>query len=84
MQIIITQDIVDALKSLGHVPDELQARFNAIVKTDGGYTLKLNDDDSIALAELMQWHIRTDPTTGKPTPESAPFSRLIALIDDEQ
>ncbi len=84
MRITISQDIVDALKSLGHVPDELRARFDAIAKTDGGYILKLNDDDGIALAELMQWHIRTDPMTGKPTAESAPFSRLIALIDDEQ
>lgn len=84
MQLTITQDIADALKSLGHVPDELRARFAAITTSDGGYTLKLSDDESIALAELMQWHIRNDPATGKPTPESGPFSRLIALIDEAQ
>ena len=84
MQITITQDIVDALKSLGHVPDELRVRFDAIAKTDPGYTLKLSDDESIELAELVQWHISTDPATGKPTAESAPFGRLIALIDEAQ
>jgi hypothetical protein len=84
MQIIITQDIVDALKSMGHVPDELRARFDAITKTDGGYALKLSDDESVELAELMQWHMRTDPATGKPTAQSAPFGRLIALIDEAQ
>lgn len=81
MQITITQDIVDALKSLGHVPDELRARLAAIAPTSGGYALKLSDDESIELAELVQWHIGKDPATGKPTPESAPFERLIALID---
>ena len=82
MQITITQDIVAALKGLGHVPDELRARFEGIAKSDGGYTLKLSDDESIELAELLQWHIRTDPATGKPTAESAPFGRLITLIDE--
>lgn len=85
MQITITQDIVEALKSLGHVPDELRARFDGIAKAEGGgYLLKLTDDESIELAELMQWHIGNDPATGKPTPESAPFGRLIALIDAAQ
>jgi len=84
MQLTITQDIVDALKSLGHVPDELRKRFDGIVKADGGYLLKLSDDESIELAELVQWHISNDPATGKPTAESAPFGRLIALIDEAQ
>ena len=84
MQLTITQDIVTALKSLGHVPDELRARFEGIAKTDGGYLLKLSDDESIELAELVQWHIGNDPATGRPTPESAPFGRLIALIDEAQ
>ena len=82
MQLTITQDIVDALQGLGHVPDELRVRFDAITRSDGGYTLKLSDDESIELAELMQWHMRTDPATGQPTAESAPFGRLIALIDE--
>ena len=84
MQLTITQDIVAALKSLGHVPDELRARLDGIVKADGGYLLKLTDDESIELAELVQWHIGNDPATGKPTAESAPFGRLIALIDEAQ
>jgi hypothetical protein len=75
---------VDALKSLGHVPDELRARFTAIVPAAGGFALKLSDDESIELAELVQWHIGNDPQTGQPTRESAPFQRLIALIDEAQ
>jgi hypothetical protein len=84
MDVKVTQEIVDALKGLGHVPDNLQARFAAIVPADGGYVLRLDDDDAMALAELVQWHMRTDPATGKPTAETAPFADLIARIDEAQ
>jgi hypothetical protein len=84
MQITVTQTMADALKTLGNVPDTLKARFEAMTKGGGGYTMKLSEDDAMALAELVQWHMRTDPVTGKPTPESAPLGELIALIDEAQ
>ena len=82
MQIIITQPIVDALKTLHDVPDDLRVRIDAIVPVDGGFALKLSDDQGIAIGELLQWHVRTDPKTGKPTAESAPFGELIRLVDE--
>jgi len=84
MQVTVTQDIVDALKRLGHVPDNLQQRLDAMTPAAGGYTLTLSDDEGMALAELVQWHMRTDPATGKATPESAPYGDLVALIDEAQ
>ena len=81
MQVQITQPIVDALKTLHDVPDELGARIGAIVKSDGGYTLKLSEDEATAMAELVQWHIKTDPVSGKPTAQSKPFDDLIRMID---
>lgn len=81
MKIQIDQAMHDALTGLHDVPDNLRARFDAIAPADGGYTLGLSDDDATALAELVQWHIKTDPATGKPTRESAPFLELIGLID---
>jgi hypothetical protein len=36
------------------------------------------------LSELLQWHVRTDPASGKPTPETAPFADLIARIAEAQ
>ena len=81
MQITITQPIVDALKTLHDVPDELQARIDGIAKAGDGYTMKLSDDDGTAMAELLQWHMKTDPKTGKPTAQSAAFNELIRLID---
>jgi hypothetical protein len=85
MKIAIDQAIHDALMSIGHVPDNLKARFDGIAPAaGGGYTLALSDDDATALAELAQWHIKTDPATGRPTPQSAPFNELIRRIDEAQ
>lgn len=82
MQVTLTQPIVDALKTLHDVPDELKARIDGIAKNGDGYTMKLSDDDGTAMAELLQWHMRTDPVTGKATPQSAAFGELIRLIDE--
>lgn len=84
MQITVTPAIAAALKTLHDVPDNLRSRFDAMAKADAGYSLKLSEDDATMLAELVQWHIRTDPATGKPTRESAPFEELVRLIDEAQ
>ena len=84
MQVRITQAIVDALGTMRDVPDNLRARFDAMKPADSGFALALSDDDAMGLAELAQWHMRTDPTTGKPTPESAPFGELVRRIDEAQ
>jgi len=85
MRIIISHATKDALGRISHVPENLRARFDAIAPgAAGAWTLTLSDDDATALAELVQWHIKTDPATGKPTAESAPYAELIARIDEAQ
>lgn len=82
MQIGITPAIKAALESIGHVPDNLKARIAAITPAGDGFAIKLSEDDGTALAELVQWNIKTDPATGKPTAETQPFDDLIRLIDE--
>lgn len=84
MRLTITRPIVDALKTLKDVPDELRARIDGIAPKDGGWLLALSDDEGTALAELLQWHMRTDPATGKPTADSAVLGELVRLIDAAQ
>lgn len=48
------------------------------------YRLKLSEDEAMELSELLQWHVRTDPSTGKPTPETAPYAVVIQAIADAQ
>jgi hypothetical protein len=81
MQIVISPAIKDALARISHVPDNLRARLDAIAPAGGAFTLKLSEDDATALAELVQWHVKTDPATGRPTAETAPYAELIRLID---
>ncbi len=81
MQILITQSIKQALDGIGHVPDNLQQRLAAASPAPGGYMLTLSEDDATALAELVQWHVTTDPATGKATAATQPFMDLIGLID---
>ena len=84
MQITVTAAMAAALKTLHDVPDNLRSRLDAMTNADGGFGLKLSEDDATALAELVQWHIRTDPATGNPTRETAPFAELVHLIDEAQ
>ena len=84
MQITVSSRIATALKTLHDVPDNLRARLDAMAEADGGFSLKLSEDEATALAELLEWHIRTDPATGKPTRETAPFEELVRLIDEAQ
>jgi hypothetical protein len=81
MQVVVTEAIKQALDGIGHVPDNLKQRFDAMTPASGGWALKLSEDDATALAELVQWHIKTDPATGKPTAETQPFVSLIGLLD---
>ncbi len=84
MQVTITQAIKDALTRVHDVPEVLQRRFDAIAPAaDGTFSLKLTEDEAIALTELVQWHIRSDDD-GKPTPETAPYADLIRRVDDAQ
>ncbi len=84
MDVPVTQAIVDALKKVAHVPDTLQQRLDAITPAGDGFVLKLSEDDAMALAELVQWHIKSDPATGQLTPESAAYQLLIERIDEAQ
>ncbi len=84
MNVAITQATVDALRRLGHVPDALQQRLDAIAPAGGGFVLTLSEDDAMALSELVQWHIKTDPATGQLTPESGPYQELVEKLDEAQ
>jgi len=84
MKVTVTTAIASALTTLHDVPDNLRSRIDAMAKSPGGVVLTLGDEDATALAELVQWHVRTDPATGKPTTETAPFEDLVRLIDEAQ
>lgn len=88
MEITINQAMLDALLRAGHVPDDLKLRFDAIQPVAGGdassFLLKLSEDEAVELSELLQWHVRTDPATGRPTQDTAPYAAIIQTIAEAQ
>lgn len=87
MELRITETMRDALSHAGHVPDDLRRRFDTMEKVPGSgpmlFLLKLSEDEAVELSELLQWHVRTDAATGKPTPETAPYAAIIQAIADQ-
>lgn len=88
MQLKLSQDMLDALHHAGHVPEDLRRRIAGIAPVAGStppqFLLTLSDDEAMELSELLQWHVRSDPATGSPTPETAPYAAIIQAISDRQ
>jgi hypothetical protein len=80
IQVPLTQDMLVALKSANETPETLVQAI-AGVKTDGkGVVLSLNNNQTIAMTEMCEWHVRTDPKTGKVTAASKIWDDLIRTI----
>ena len=88
MELKISQGMLDALHHAGHVPEDLKRRVAGIAPVAGAsparFLLTLSEDEAMELSELLQWHVRSDSTTGRPTPETAPYADLIQAISDQQ
>jgi hypothetical protein len=84
MNIRLTAAMLDALKKAKDVPPDVQREIDAVRPGQGVFELRLSEDEGMELAELLQWHVRTDPATGKPTAETAPFAEIIRVIGEAQ
>ena len=84
MQIAISEAMLQALKQAKHIPPDVQKRIDGVKPEPGAspaqYRLQLSDDEGMELSELLQWHVRTDPATGQPTADTAPYADVIRLI----
>jgi hypothetical protein len=84
MKIKLSPEMLDALKRARHIPPDVQREIDAVRPEGGALELRLSDDEGIELQELLQWHVRSDPVTGQPTSETAPYAEIIRLIGEEQ
>ena len=88
MNISLTIEMLEALKKAKHIPPDVQKDIDAAQPEPGAspprYRLHLSEDEATELSELVQWHVRTDPATGKATVDTAPYADLIRLITDAQ
>jgi hypothetical protein len=88
MEIRLSDAMLVALKRATHVPPDVQHRIDGVKPEPGAspaqYRFHFSDDEGMELSELLQWHVRTDPATGQPTAETAPYADLIRLIAEAQ
>jgi hypothetical protein len=88
MEILLNQEMLEALKRAKHIPPDVQKDIDAARPEPGTspprYRLHLSDDEAMELSELLQWHVRTDPVTGRATVGTVPYADLIRLISDAQ
>jgi hypothetical protein len=87
VKIQVSQAMLDALRSAKHIPPDVQRRIDAARPAPGSpptYQLQLSEDEGMELSELLQWHVRTDPATGTPTADTAPFADVIARIAEAE
>ena len=84
MDLRLTGVMLEALRAAKHIPPDVQKEIDGVRAEGGTYRLRLSDDEGMELAELLQWHVRTDPATGKPTAETAPYAEIIRLIGEAQ
>ncbi len=84
MRIPLTSEMLEALKRAKHIPPDVQKEIDTVRPGQSGFELKLSDDEGMELSELLQWHVRSDPATGKPTADTAPYAEIIRLIGEAQ
>lgn len=84
MKIQLSPEMLEALKRAKHIPPDVQREIDAVRPDGGSIELRLSDDEGMELSELLQWHVRSDPATGQPTGETAPYAEIIRLIAEQQ
>ncbi|HEU5262956.1 MAG TPA: hypothetical protein VFU41_16165 [Gemmatimonadales bacterium] len=79
MDLIITREQLDAVRSARHLPDVLNKVLHGAQRTGDGYLLRLTYEEATALNELCAWNVHTD-AGGVVTPESRAFDALVKAI----
>ena len=76
----MTEIMVKALTSTPEIPDNLLACLRG-AEADGDILLvDLGEDERMAMTEMCEWYVRTDPDTGKLTEQGKLFESIIQAI----
>ncbi len=85
MHVHMTGEMIEALKATPEMPEDLTAAVEAAKDHDErGYVVELSDDEAMAMIEMCQWYIHTDPTTGEMGSKAQLFQSIVDAIDAAQ
>lgn len=79
MDLTVTSQQYDAVRSAKHLPDVLKKVLDKASKQGNGYLLHLTYEEATALNELAAWNVHSDDA-GTVTPESKLFDDLVRAI----
>ena len=79
MDLTVTRQQYDAIRSAKHLPDVLRKVLDGAKQNANGHVLHLTYEEATALNELASWSVHTDGD-GNVTPESKLFDDLVRAI----
>ena len=79
MDLTVTRQQYDAVRSAKHLPDVLKSVLDKASNNAHGHVLHLTYEEATALNELAAWNVHTD-ADGNVTPESQVFDDLVRAI----
>lgn len=80
MKVRMTEIMVKALTETPEIPDNLLTCLRG-AETDGDMLLvDLGQDERMALTEVCEWYVRSDPDTGNLTEQGKLFESIIQAI----
>ena len=82
MEVPLTQKMLTAVRETPELPDTLRRRVDD-AKPDGDvFVVTLDDDERVAMTEMCEWYVRTDPDSGDLTEQGRLFDEIIQAIID--
>jgi len=79
MDLNVTRQQYEAIRSAKHLPDVLKRVLDGAKRDGNGHVLHLTYEEATALNELCSWNVHTD-ASGSVTPESKVFDDLVRAI----
>jgi len=79
MDLTVTREQYDAIRSAQHLPDVLEKVLDKSGKHGNGHVLHMTYEEATALNELASWNVHTD-NEGNVTPASRVFDDLVRAI----
>jgi hypothetical protein len=82
MEVRMTQEMVDALRKTAEMPDNLLACLDKAEADADALLVPLDEDERMAMTEMCEWYVRSDPDTGELTEQGRLFESIIQAIID--
>lgn len=79
MDLTVTRQQFDAIRTATHLPDVLRNVLDKASKRANGHVLQLTYEEATALSELASWNVHTD-ADGNVTAESKAWDELVRAI----